>query len=92
MLIITPVQQDNRAVQFNGKLTKDLSMLIESMDLIFVDDLEGTDMAGTRCFIDGDDSEETSAIFPGDYFVVCGPFWDVMSEKDFNIEFKATEE
>jgi len=88
MLTITATQQDSRAVLFTGELTDDLQMLLDNMDLTFVDDLEGTPEAGTRCFIDGDEEEETAAIFPGYYFVVHGPFWDVMTAEDFNLEFK----
>lgn len=88
MLTITATQQDSRAVLFTGELTDDLQVLLDSMDLTFVDDLAGTPEAGTRCFIDGDESEVTSAIFPGYYFVVHGPFWDVMTAEDFNLEFK----
>lgn len=88
MLSIQATQQDSRAVLFTGELTDDLSLLLDSMDLTFHDDLAGTPQAGTRCFIDGDEEAETAAIFPGYYFVVHGPFWDVMTAEDFELEFK----
>ena len=75
------------AVRFDGVLSDGLKDLLDDLDLAFVDDLEGTDEAGTRCFIDGNSPEDTVAIFPGYYFIQYGPFWDVLSAEEFHADF-----
>lgn len=84
---ITPKDKTFIAIKFTGVLTDALKDVLDELDLKFTDDLEGYPEQGTRCFIDGDLPEDTVAIFPDDYFVQFGPFWDVLSEREFSDEF-----
>jgi hypothetical protein len=88
ILEITAKDNTANAVLFTGTPSDGLLDILCELGLEFVDDLEGTPEAGTRCFIDGDTDEDTVAIFPGYYFVQYGPFWDVMSAEQFVDEFK----
>lgn len=88
ILTIEARDTSRSAVHFKGELTDGLRELLDDHGLVFVDDLEDTPEAGTRCFIDGDTAEDTMAIFPDYYFVSYGPYWEVLSSEEFHEDFE----
>lgn len=68
------------AVAFSSSPCDTFEEAIKPYDLELV-------IEGGKVFLDGNTEDDTLEIKPGQYFVACGPYWDVLSSTELMDDF-----
>lgn len=72
-----------KAYKFAGEETRQLlgfTLALEQFELELIEE-DG------KYFLDGNTPDDTMEIKPGEYFVTCGPYWDVRNSTEIMDDF-----